>query len=183
MKASVNYSEKNNLHRFKNVLYPRTKGLVATINGLRDCCDYLYDFTFVYNNDETVAPSFWQFVSRQGGDINVHMRRFALKDLPTNESELTAWCLKMWEEKDELMETFKKTGSFPNPIKKPFVRLHTELWPVAKHLNKSKSEDKNTKKSTQVQVEEKREKEESLTNGNGDEEKSTKQKKETKKRK
>lgn len=43
----------------------------------------------------------------------MHWRRFATKDIPTNEKEFGDWLLTRWREKDDLLEYYQQNGRFP----------------------------------------------------------------------
>lgn len=43
----------------------------------------------------------------------MHWRRFAMKDIPTDEKEFSDWLLKRWREKDDLLEYFQQHNRFP----------------------------------------------------------------------
>lgn len=43
----------------------------------------------------------------------MHWRRFAIKDIPTDEKEFSDWLLNRWREKDDLLEHFVQHGRFP----------------------------------------------------------------------
>jgi hypothetical protein len=41
--------------------------------------------------------------------FHVHVRRFAMKDLPMDEQGLSDWVCKVWKEKDEYLQGMKET--------------------------------------------------------------------------
>ena len=43
----------------------------------------------------------------------MYWRRFAMKDIPTDEKEFGDWLLKRWREKDDLLEYFQQYNRFP----------------------------------------------------------------------
>lgn len=54
------------------------------------------------------------FHGRPPKSVNFHWRRFALADIPLDDStKFDDWLRARWEEKDELMEQYLSTGSFP----------------------------------------------------------------------
>jgi hypothetical protein len=53
------------------------------------------------------------FQGRPPKSVNMHWRRFATKDIPTDEKEFSDWLLKRWREKDDLIEHFIQHGRFP----------------------------------------------------------------------
>ena len=134
LKQSHDWAKKKDLPFLNHVLSPRTKGFVATIKGMRDCpnLNALYDFTVVYQHGKVITPWFSDYVLRNGGTVHVHMRRWKIETLPTNEAELEKFCNQIWLEKDKLIETLMKTGSFPNEKSLPYERIHPDIWPNVK---------------------------------------------------
>ena len=70
--------------------------------------------------------------------ITMHYRKFPVEDVPLEADALTHWLYKRFEEKEEMLDFFYKTGQFPtwdldkckvdtNQVSKPrFVRLPDE---------------------------------------------------------
>jgi hypothetical protein len=94
-----------------HVQIPRTKGFVATIEGLEDHLHAVYDVTIGYVEG---VPTLWQFITGSVRRIHVHVRRFPATELPRVERELQEWLLALYREKDELLEHFYAHGVFPN---------------------------------------------------------------------
>ncbi|KAG0270479.1 hypothetical protein BGZ95_001674 [Linnemannia exigua] len=107
-KRSTTFAEKAGLADHKHVLLPRTSGLFVCINKLRGTVDYLYDATVGYSGiaygeiPQELYPLPGLYLNQaQPQDINMHLRRFAIKEIP---------------ETDELMEEFYTTGRFPSQL-------------------------------------------------------------------
>lgn len=50
----------------------------------------------------------------------MYWRRFAVKDIPINDAAaFEKWMLKVWAEKDELLEHYITTGAFPEDDSEP----------------------------------------------------------------
>lgn len=65
------------------------------------------------------------FEGRPPKSINMYWRRFAVKDIPVNDAAgFEKWLMQRWAEKDELLEHYVTTGSFPEDESKP---LETSL--------------------------------------------------------
>eukprot|EP01027_Heterolobosea_sp_BB2_P009591 GEZU01014123.1.p1 GENE.GEZU01014123.1~~GEZU01014123.1.p1 ORF type:complete len:327 (+),score=111.06 GEZU01014123.1:75-1055(+) len=112
LEKSQEYAKKKDLPVFQNVLLPRTKGFIATVGALRGShVKYVYDLTLGYGKD---VPTIWNILSRsyKGRKLHIHVRRFAIADLPTSDDELAKWCYARFKEKDELLTNLNKTGSF-----------------------------------------------------------------------
>ncbi|KAF9573185.1 hypothetical protein EC968_008927 [Mortierella alpina] len=120
---SVAFSKKAGLSDHRHVLLPRTSGLFVCINKLRGSVEYLYDATVGYSNVEygeipqELYPLPGLYVNKaQPKEINMHLRRFAIKDIPTSEPEFVEWVRTRWVEKDELLEEFYTKGRFPSQL-------------------------------------------------------------------
>ena len=109
------FCKANNKKTLNHVLYPRIKGFVATIQGIRHTSNvqYVYDFTLAFYDSKNgfgAAPSLVDInilgdVSQS--QIMVDVKRFALKDLPTTDEGLSLWLQDLFYQKDEYLESFK----------------------------------------------------------------------------
>ncbi len=97
-----------------HVLQPRTKGFIATLRGLRDShVKYVYDFSIAYASKDKFLqpPTVWETlgISRldQHFRFHVHVRRWAIADLPSSETALAAWLEEQWVEKDHRLAEIK----------------------------------------------------------------------------
>jgi 1-acyl-sn-glycerol-3-phosphate acyltransferase len=104
------YAREHGLPIFRHLLVPRTKGVVASIQGLSGHLDAVYDLTIGY---EGGVPTLWQYLQGLVRRIHLHVRRFPAHELPASADELRAWVLERWQQKDRLLEGFYTTGSFP----------------------------------------------------------------------
>lgn len=94
----------------QHTMVPRTKGFIATIEGMRDYLDAVYDVTIAYPQG---IPTLWQFMSGYTKDVRINVRRFPMRDLPTDPEELRRWVAKLYQEKDALMAHVFAHGKFP----------------------------------------------------------------------
>ncbi|KAG6039791.1 hypothetical protein E4U41_002138 [Claviceps citrina] len=102
----------------KNLLFPRTKGFVSTVQHLRKAphVKAVYDFTIAYQCDGVFheAPTMWQTLSTPGLSskskfkFHVHVRRFSVETLPESDDDLARWLEKRWMEKGEWLESQKQ---------------------------------------------------------------------------
>jgi len=46
--------------------------------------------------------------------VHLHIRRFPAHEIPQEKEALIKWCYQLYQEKDELLEHFKKHNHFPN---------------------------------------------------------------------
>jgi 1-acyl-sn-glycerol-3-phosphate acyltransferase len=117
--AAQDYARAHSLRPPVHTLVPRTKGFVASVEGLRSYIDAVYDLTIAYDN---AVPSLWQFLKGLVRRIHVHVRRFPVHDLPDAPDDLRLWLLDRWKEKDDLLEHFYTTGSFHTGSKRSNVQ-------------------------------------------------------------
>jgi 1-acyl-sn-glycerol-3-phosphate acyltransferase len=97
-----------------HLLYPRTKGFITTVQHLRQAphVKAVYDVTIAYQKGDhfQVAPSMWDTLSvpglsaDKGFRFHVHVRRFPLESLPTEDEKLAKWLETRWVEKGEWLE-------------------------------------------------------------------------------
>ncbi|KAK1764703.1 1-acyl-sn-glycerol-3-phosphate acyltransferase [Phialemonium atrogriseum] len=104
----------------QHLLYPRTKGFVATVQHLRRAPHVraVYDVAIAYERDGQwhIAPDMWETLSlphlsrpaaAEGGRgfrFHVHVRRFPMEELPTDDEGLATWLEQRWVEKGEWLE-------------------------------------------------------------------------------
>lgn len=110
IRASTEWAVEHGIEPTRNVLIPRTKGFVASVEGLGDHLDAVYDFTIGYVDG---VPTLWQHITGQVKKIHVHVRRLPADELPKIEAELKQWLMDRFYEKDALLEEYYDTGAFP----------------------------------------------------------------------
>jgi 1-acyl-sn-glycerol-3-phosphate acyltransferase len=93
---------------FRHVLYPRTKGFVASVQGLRAHLDAVYDVTLAYQGG---IPRLSDVFLGRVQSFHLHLKRYSMTTLPEAEAELSAWLVDRFREKDALLERFTKNGS------------------------------------------------------------------------
>lgn len=109
LEASRAFALSRGMQPTRHVLIPRTKGFVATTEGLRGHAQAVYDMTIGYVDG---VPSLWQWVQGRVRTVHVHVRRFAAEDLPVDGEALSEWLLERFRVKDELLERFCRDGAF-----------------------------------------------------------------------
>lgn len=103
-----------------HTLVPRTKGFVATILGLRDHLDAVYDVDIAYpERVPTLVDAFRARVDR----IEVRVRRTPVADLPAEEEGLARWVHDCFREKDRRLARFAVEQRFTGPEWPDRVRL------------------------------------------------------------
>ena len=99
----------------RHLLTPHTRGFAATVEGLGERLDAVYDLTFGY---KVGVPSLWQYILGYGRRAWIHVRRHDAAALPQEREELSQWMEDRFAEKDELLERFYTDGGFeaePSP--------------------------------------------------------------------
>ena len=108
--ASKAYAEDKGLFVPEHTLVPRTKGFVATMTGLREHLDAVYDVTIGYPDR---VPTLLECFEGRVPRAEIHVRRYAIADLPEDDDELAAWAMERFEEKDALVGEFvENNGTF-----------------------------------------------------------------------
>ena len=110
IRISAEWAVGRGLEATRHIQIPRTKGFVATIQGLGDHLHAVYDVTIGYVDG---VPSLWQYINGRVKQIHIHVRRFPIDELPKIEAELKQWLMDRFYEKDALLEGYYKTGAFP----------------------------------------------------------------------
>lgn len=123
-KSSAKFAAKSETEDMKHVLLPRSTGLQFCLQELRDTVDYVYDCTIAYEGiplgeygqDLFTLRSVY-FQGRPPKSVNMHWRRFAVKDMPIDDKDaMYEWVLARWREKDDLLAKFMETGKFPASV-------------------------------------------------------------------
>ncbi len=110
IRASAEWALERGLEATRHVQLPRTKGFVATVEGLGDHLNAIYDVTIAYVDG---VPTLWQYITGQVRQVHLHVRRFPVETLPRVEGELKQWLYDRFQEKDALLEHFYAHGRFP----------------------------------------------------------------------
>ena len=107
---SQQYAKKCGFKPLQHVLVPRTKGFVATVQALHGHVQAIYDVTIGYIEG---VPTLWQWIKGYVQRVNVHVRRFPMEDLPVGREAMSTWLVKLYEDKDALLDTYYRIGVFP----------------------------------------------------------------------
>ena len=109
IEASQAYAREKGHRETQHVLLPRTKGFVASMEGLRGYVDAVYDITIGYPEG---VPSLWQFVKGYVPLAHMHLRRYPIAEMPEDAAELNQWLFDRFVEKGELLDGYYRQGSF-----------------------------------------------------------------------
>lgn len=113
LEKSREFAEKAGLTPTEHVLIPRTKGFVATIQGLDSHLDAIYDLTIAYVDG---VPSLWQWAKGYVDDVHIHVRRFSMDEVPQDPKELSDWLIERYVVKDKLLDAYYKDGTIRNDL-------------------------------------------------------------------
>ena len=123
---SQSYGKKNNLPILSHVLLPRTLGFVTMAQSLRHHMDCLYDCTLGFADGS--SPSVYDMMAGNytNKDLYLHVRRFGMDKLPTENKDLADWLVGRYVEKDRQLAYLQRNGKFmeddlEDPL--PFSRL------------------------------------------------------------
>lgn len=120
---STAFARERGLPVFNNLLLPRSKGFLQCLESSASAINAVYDVTVAY--EESVRPDFLSiFVGTRPKRVHLHVRRWLLSQLPTDEEARIQWLYQIWREKDALLDHFKQHKRFPEGARKPDWR-----WP------------------------------------------------------
>ncbi|KAL7416198.1 hypothetical protein BDY24DRAFT_381321 [Mrakia frigida] len=114
--ASQAFCEKAGKPVLSEVLFPRTKGFVATVQGLRNShVKAVYDLTIAISSPEGFQVPFLPMtlygisdLTKAGYKFHVHVRRTLISSLPDDPKEVAAWAENAWVEKDKVLKAMRK---------------------------------------------------------------------------
>lgn len=115
-KASQEFALARGLPVMKHHLTPRAKGFTFTVSQLdRSRLRSVYDVTLVAGKAHTgqgASPTLEAALHGEASQANMYIRKFHIDDIPKDEEGAEKWLRNLYKEKDELKESFIKTGSF-----------------------------------------------------------------------
>jgi len=125
------FAAKNNLTVLQYLLTPRTRGFVACTQHLRGHAKYILDQTIAFTGNQDasqtpyqtakplsdasrVMPDAADLLSYRGPQhAHLHMRLIPLSDVPADEEGAKQFLMRLWDEKEQLLKEFHRTGRFP----------------------------------------------------------------------
>ncbi|CAG8644125.1 8155_t:CDS:2 [Funneliformis caledonium] len=115
LQESQAFARERGLPILQNLLLPRTKGFVACVRQLKNThVKYVYDFTIAYQHIRQglqYPPNLVQIhalpLITPPWSFHVHIRRYAIEDLPSDEKNLVEWVKNIFVEKDAILEDMK----------------------------------------------------------------------------
>lgn len=109
--AAVEFAEERGLPVPRNTLVPRTKGFVATMEGLRSHLAAVHDVTIVYPHG---VPTLLDCFTGKLRRVDIHVRRHPVGTLPDGEEALASWVRDVFVQKDQLIDEHRRLGAFPS---------------------------------------------------------------------
>lgn len=106
---SQEYAKNQGLPVLQHVLTPRTKGFLATVEGLKSEFSVVYDLTIGF---EGKAPGLFRFFLTPVNRVHLHCKRYTAESLPKDTASLSQWVLERYQEKDKRMASFYTQGFF-----------------------------------------------------------------------
>jgi 1-acyl-sn-glycerol-3-phosphate acyltransferase len=113
LQRSKEFARQRGLSPTEHVLLPRTKGFVASVQGLREHLDAVYDITIGY---EEGVPTLWQYIKGLSKVAHLHLHRASIETLPKTDDDLARWLQDRYQVKDRLLGHFYRQGSFPRQV-------------------------------------------------------------------
>jgi 1-acyl-sn-glycerol-3-phosphate acyltransferase len=105
------YAVRSGQQPTEHVLLPRTRGFVASVQGMGEHISAVYDLTIGYVEG---VPTLWQYICGRVRHVHLHVRRFPIEELPRLENELAEWLTARYQEKDRLLAWYYEGGAFPS---------------------------------------------------------------------
>ncbi|TYJ20769.1 hypothetical protein E1A91_A08G019100v1 [Gossypium mustelinum] len=76
----------------KNVLIPKTKGIVTAVQSLRSFVPAIYDVTIAIPKHQPFFPTLLTFLKMQPCKVVVRIKRYSTNDLPESDQGIAQWC-------------------------------------------------------------------------------------------
>ncbi|KAJ1733681.1 hypothetical protein LPJ72_002749 [Coemansia sp. Benny D160-2] len=118
---SDKFAKKMELRQPEHTLLPRVHGSRVCLNKLRQRIPYLYDLTIGYEGLKKgdIPEDEYGLVSMYGKrvyprEVHIHVKRYAVSDIPEDEEGFTKWMHHIFVEKDKRMARFYELGRFPH---------------------------------------------------------------------
>ena len=105
---SQNFGRRQKLPHLEHVMLPRTKGFEATMEGLGDQKQAVYDVTIGY---EGKPPGLFALLLGKVRRIHLHVKRYPVAVIPKENEARGNWAIDRYVEKDDRLRSFKETGS------------------------------------------------------------------------
>ncbi|KAI5392707.1 1-acyl-sn-glycerol-3-phosphate acyltransferase 2 [Lathyrus oleraceus] len=101
--AAQEYATSTGLPVPRNVLIPRTKGLVSAVSHMRPFVPAIYDITVAVPKSSP-APTMLRLLNGKPSVVQVHIKRHLMKELPETDEAVAQWCKDIFVAKDALLD-------------------------------------------------------------------------------
>ncbi|RWR72682.1 1-acyl-sn-glycerol-3-phosphate acyltransferase PLS1-like protein [Cinnamomum micranthum f. kanehirae] len=101
--AAQEYAASKGLPIPRNVLIPRTKGLVSAVSNMRSFVPAVYDLTVVVPKSQP-DPTILRIIKGQSSTVHIRMKRYSMTELPQTDDGVAQWCKDLYVEKDSLID-------------------------------------------------------------------------------
>lgn len=137
---SLEYAKKHDLPSLFHVLIPRFKGFFACVQLLRPRLSFVYNATVMYEGGEdekgisrmSISKVFFlRRVTRETSTnqwqlspvAHVFLEKIPIEQVPYEEQSCRQFLVSLFEKKDQLIQSFKETGSFGSKVLKVNLQL------------------------------------------------------------
>ncbi|CBJ33474.1 Lysocardiolipin acyltransferase [Ectocarpus siliculosus] len=105
---SLAFAKKEGLAEYQYVLHPKVRGFSECMQALRPGLDAVHDVTIAYHNYKDGGPPSenTMLAGCFPPEVHMHVTRFAVADLPTDDDGLQQWCREAFTEKEERLREF-----------------------------------------------------------------------------
>jgi len=137
------FSKKNNLPIYNNLLVPKSKGLWTICNKLKKLnkLGEINDLTIIMDNFRNQNAFFFDLINKPIGKVFVYNRRLILPDNIEQNDVFKTWLLEKWAEKDIIIDNYTNITYEPfkfNTNYKHLTIFFTTLILGSYHLYSSK---------------------------------------------
>lgn len=136
-KASQEYAKAKGYPVWENVLLPKYRGFCTALDSMKDTFQTIRDVTIQFEGWECGVPGFWDMITSDSSPktLHIHIVKHKLSDVPDDEPGRQKWLIDRFQEKETLIEGFKKNKQFPGKSlmkKYPLsdIILHPLVWGV-----------------------------------------------------
>ncbi|CAM9576845.1 unnamed protein product [Ectocarpus fasciculatus] len=105
---SLAFAKKQGLAEYQYVLHPKVRGFSECMQALRPGLDAVHDVTIAYHNYKDGGPPSenTMLAGCFPPEVHMHVTRFGVEDLPTDDEGLQQWCREAFTEKEERLREF-----------------------------------------------------------------------------
>ncbi|CAD5118668.1 DgyrCDS7353 [Dimorphilus gyrociliatus] len=120
-------ARKKGLKELKHHLLPRTKGFVLSMHGVKEKFSSILDLTIGFRSDGA-QPTLMNVICGRPVKAELYVRRIPLSQIPTdNDENCSDWVHKLFQEKDEIYDSFVKEGEYKIGTKREIPKRPHDL--------------------------------------------------------